>query len=178
MAATKLEIQELRSYLDTSDNHDLIEEIVFLAKNFPKVKEYYSVKIKEENKEKILKKYKEKIKNEFFPVKGEPKFRSSVMRKLISDFKVISDSNKETIDLKLSFIEYGLEFTHKYGVMDISFYNKLIDIFDEALNNIIDMECKDYFFNRCKKIVENSANIGWGFTYNMEELFEDYYRTN
>ncbi len=70
MDAIKLEIQELRSYLDKSDNHDLIEEIVFLAKNFPKVKEYYSVKIDEENKEKILKKYKEKINNEFFPVKA------------------------------------------------------------------------------------------------------------
>jgi hypothetical protein len=176
LGKTDLKIKELRKFLNKQEKQDIIEELVSLTKNYSELREYFLIKIKPEYEVKILNKYKKIIKEEFVIYKGKSGLNFKLMKKALTDFKKISDNKKLIIDLQLSHVEYGVEFTNRYGDIGVPFYDNIEKTFDKALKMIIDNDLQVYFRDRCKNILAESDNIGWGFSCNMIDIFDYYYQ--
>lgn len=176
MKKTDLKIKELRKFLDKQEKQDIIEELVSLTKNYSELREYFLIKIKPEYEVEILNQYKQKIKDEFIIYKGMSGLNFNLMKKSLTDFKKISDNKKLIIDLHLSYVEYGVEFTNRYGDIGVTFYDNIEKTFDKALEMILVNNFQEYFYDRCKKIVNESDNIGWGFSCNMIDIFDYYFQ--
>lgn len=171
---TKLKITDLKKYLKTLTIEELQKEIIFLAKNYKEVKEYYSIKINPESEYEILAKYKRIIMNEFLPDKGFGMMRYKVARDAIKDFQKISDSPKNIAELMLFYAEVGVEFTNIFGDIDDRFYANIEKAYHEALVFICKNGLEEVFFEKAKKIRDNARGIGWGFSDNMDDIYFNY----
>ncbi len=100
------------------------------------------------------------------------------MKKAIADFKKISTAPENIADLMISRVENGVDFTNKYGDMDLKFYNNILGIYSATLAYIEANDLQIKFKDRCKKVVENSQGIAWMFPEEMEiiyyEVFDDF----
>lgn len=172
---SKLKITDLKKYLKAKDNKELEEEIVEIVKLFPNVKEYYEAKIYSSNEDDIMEKYRKVIKNEFFPERGFGKLRYSIAQKAITDYKKIATKPRNVAELMISYVEYGVEFTNEFGDIDEKFYGNMERMYQKAIEFIFDNDLENFFQKRCEKIMENSRIIGYGFEYNMDEIFSMYF---
>jgi hypothetical protein len=168
----QLKMTELKKYLASKNQPELIKEIVNLCNLFPNVKEYYATNIVPDAEHELLEKYKKSIKNEFSPDRGDGKLRYSVMNKAISDFKKISQCNVHIAELMISCVEYGVEFTNTYGDIDECFYVKMVAMYENAADYVIKENLEEVFQKRFRNMVDESSDIGWGF---YDALLETYY---
>ncbi|AZR72686.1 hypothetical protein BBF96_04340 [Anoxybacter fermentans] len=173
----KVKQSELKKYLSTKSDVELKKEILELFKLYPNVQEYYYLKIYPEKEEEIMEKYLQIIRDEFFPERGVPTLRYSIMRKAISDFKKISKTPKNIAELMMSYVEFGVDFTNVYGDISARFYNSIFSMYEKTISYILKNNLQQYFKERCRKVMEKSRGIGWGFGDDMEclyyENFED-----
>lgn len=128
-----------------------------------------------QNKEEILEKYKKIIVDEFFPERGYPTLRYSVAKKAISDYKKISEDNKSIAELMMIYVENGVEFTNTYGDIDGQFYNSISGMFVNLLEFISKNNLEETFKHRCRRVMEQSDGIGWGFGDFMVETYYNYF---
>jgi hypothetical protein len=170
-----LTVTELKKRLKLKSNEELIEEIVELYKKFPDVKDYYISNLSTEGMLEILEKYKKIVQNEFFPSVGFGKLRLSVARKTVNDFKKISNSSYDIADIMLHYVENGVDFTNEYGDIDEPFYSSIESMFESALKHISKSNLEDKFYSRCKKILDDTSGIGWGFHDTLGDLFHSYF---
>ena len=101
---TKLTLTQLKNHLKSKSANELVQEISELYKKFADVKDYYQTTLSESDKKEVLQKYKLIVRNEFFPLRGEPKMRLSVARKAVNDFKKISSSPENIADLMVFYV--------------------------------------------------------------------------
>jgi len=134
--------------------------------------EYYATP----NEEVKLEEYKNIIYNEFYPAgkRAEPKFRFSVCKKAISDFKGLKPAPDKLADLMLYLPELGAEFTHKYGDMWEQYYTAVENNFRAALKFIADNNLFAQFETRIRQCLDWSEDCGWGFTEVMWDTYYDY----
>jgi len=115
---------------------------------------------------------------EFFPSRGHGALRYSVMRQALIDFKKNSNNKEVIIDLMLTYVENGVEFTLTYGDIDENFYEKIERMYENALEEIVENDLQTQFSERCE-IIRNGANgIGWGFGDNMCYFYEEYLKND
>lgn len=171
----QLKANDLKKYLASKNQPDLMKEIAELCKLFPNVKEYYAAKLVPDAEQEVLEKYKKIIKNEFFPDRGFGKLRYSVINKAISDFKKISKKPEYVAELMVSCVEYGVDFTNTFGDIDEKFYVKMASMYDNSANYVVNEKLEEIFQNRFKKMSDACGNIGWGFYEELIELFYTYF---
>jgi hypothetical protein len=164
----------LKKHFKEFTKEGLIEEILRLFRMFDEVKEYYQSTIGD-NEAEVLKKYKSIIENEFFPSRGDGRARLSVAKKAISDFKRVSSSSKAVADIMLFYVETGVRYTDEYGDIDEQFYSSMESMYEKTLKFITENNLKEYFRQRCEKIVDDSDGIGWGFGDGLCDMFENYF---
>lgn len=164
---------DVKKYLRSLSKDEMEKELLNLIKIFKEVKEYYSIKLNGDNSDEILTNYKDKILNEFFPKRGHGKFNFTNIRKTISNFKKISSNPRQIADLVLYSVEQGVKFTNTYGSINERFYISLEKLFDEATKFIKANKIAEDFVKRCKKIVSDSASIGWGFSDAVEDIISE-----
>jgi hypothetical protein len=119
--------------------------------------------------------YKKKIENEFFPDRGQPKFRLSEIKKDIVHFEKITESPTHSFELRLLFVEMGVEFTRTYGDIDARFYNSILNMYESMIRTLNEEDGDDLFDefeDRIFSVVQNSAGIGWGFHDGLAELYQ------
>lgn len=170
----KVKIADLRKYLKKKSDKELMDEIVELFKTNKQVQEIYSIKVNPANEALLLKEYKEKITEHFFPSRGMIELDYKYLKQLISDFEKTSPSNKNVVELLLCYAECGVDFTNTYGDIDAKFYNNIAGIFERALHLIVKSDLEELYYLNCKSIMDDSTDIGWGFSDWMVELFHDY----
>jgi hypothetical protein len=78
-----------------------------------------------------LEKYRHKIVEQFFPARGDGKLKLAEARKAIRDYRKATGNLTGTIDLMLTYVENGTEFTHEFGDINESFYNSLESVLNE-----------------------------------------------
>jgi hypothetical protein len=97
--------------------------------------------------------------NDYF---ATPKYGPA--RKIITDYKKTQDT-LGTLDLMLTYVEAGNEFTNAYGDIDGPFYDSLcsmLDTFEKLLKT--DMENSlPYFKERLQLLAQSAKDIGWGY---------------
>ena len=125
----------------------------------------------------VIEKYKAIIKDEFFPNRGFGRAKLSVAKKAISDFKKICQTKALVADLMLYYVEIGVRFTREYGDIDEPFYNSMEGMYEKVMNYIAENELQEAFKDRCRKVVVNTSNIGWGFHDTLSDIYEEHFNS-
>jgi len=161
----------IKNHLQQFTKEQLIEQINELHKKYKDVKDYYAFCM-DPDEEKTLKKYKTIIYESFYPKRGF-KLSLSQARKAISDFKKLCHSPKYIADAMLYYVECGVLFTNDFGDINEPFYNSMEGMFKDVCVLIQKNNLEKLFKERCKKIMEDTRGIGWGF---HDCLADAYYR--
>lgn len=169
-----MKISELNKNLKEATKGQLIKDIVALYKKNEFVKDYYNSKYCEGNDGALLIKYKEIIEHEFFPVNGFGEARLSVAKKAISEYKKINDNPENLSELMVFYVENGVSYTDCYGDINEQFYLSMEGMYERALKHISSNNLERKFDERCKKIVSDTKNMGWGFHDQLRETYYSY----
>ncbi|MBD2357670.1 hypothetical protein H6G41_24175 [Tolypothrix sp. FACHB-123] len=173
MTQQKINLTHLKQYLKSCSQEELISDIAELFKKFPSVKDYYQIKLYPQEDKEIATKYKKIIESEFFPTRGLGKARLSVAKKAISDYKKICKTDAALIDVMLFYVEQGVKFTKAYGDIDEPFYLSMEGVYEQAVGIIIKSNLQDIFQQRCRKIMENTSGMGWGFHDTLTDIYQE-----
>jgi hypothetical protein len=167
--------KEFKKFLSELSKEELVKEIEKLCSKFPLVKTFYDVELSGDTA-KLLSEAKRKIENEYFPLRGFGKARSGEVKKIIDDFAKVSIYPKDLIDLYLFRFEMAVKFTNAYGDIDDVFYTSAINVYAKALKLIFHHGYESEFNHRCKLLMEETRNIGWGFSDGVEELYYSHFQ--
>jgi len=109
--------------------------------------------------------YRRKIVEQFFPARGDGKLKLSEARKAIRDYRKATGNIAGTIDLLLTYVENGTEFTEQFGDIDKPFYNSLESAAEEMKALIFkqEPECYQRFRERVVRLERMVGRIGWGY---------------
>lgn len=136
----------------------------------------------EENEGAALEMYRHKIVEQFFPRRGYGKLKLADARKAIRDYQKATGNVAGTIELMLTFVEAGTEFTCEFGDIDAPFYRNLGSVLNEMAQLIREDGADLYrrFRERIVRLVEYADRIGWGYgdelrgqVYLLEEELSD-----
>lgn len=164
----------LKKYLQQFSKEQLIAQIIELNIKYKDVKTYYefsinpnSDKAKEEAKKIISKCISTDINTN-----GGPKLKLREARKAITDFKKLSPTENDIADVMLFYVECGVNYTNSFGDIDEPFYNSIAGMFYDTCKYIQANGMQSAYKLRCKLIMDETSNIGWGF---HDELSDCYY---
>jgi len=103
-----------------------------------------------------------------------PRFREA--KKVISEYRKSTGDLRGTLDLMLTYIERGHEFTLDFGDIDEPFYDKLINMLEhfaiELRRSPAKYELYELFRPRLMAIRRNS-DIGWGYGDFIQETVDE-----
>src|ERR1022692_286122 len=119
----------------------------------------------DENSGAALEKYRRKIVEQFFPPRGDGKLKLGEARKAIRDYRKATGNLDGTIDLMLTHVENGTEFTREFGDVNESFYNSLESVLNE-MTQLLMSEGKELypkFRARVQRLATRADGIGWGY---------------
>ncbi len=173
-----MKITELKKHLKESTKEQLIKDIADLFKKNEFVKDYYLSKYGDDNSQSIIPKYKKIIEHEFFPINGDGKARLSVAKKAITDFKKICDDKALIAELMLFYVENGVNYTLCYGDINEQFYLSMESMYEQVLDLITDHNLVNIFKDRCRKIVKDTEDMGWGFHDQLGDIYCNYIEPN
>ena len=153
----------------------LIAEIGEIFSKFDSVRDYYRSRVNPGESQKLGDKYKSIIEDEFFPEVGFGKGRLSVARKAVSDYKKVTTSKLGIADVMLYYVEIGVKYTVEYGDINEAFYNSMESMYSGAVKYIDQHGMQEQFEERCRKIVEDTSDIGWGFHDGLGDIYASYF---
>ena len=78
----------------------------------------------------------------------------------------------DTIDIMLFYVEQGVKFTLAYGDIDEAFYASMEGMYEKALSAMTELDSKNIFEQRSRKIVTDTSGIGWGFHDTLSDIFQ------
>jgi len=76
----------------------------------------------------------------------------------------------------LWFVESAVYCVGNYGDLYEDFYDETENFFEEVLDFMKHHRLLDDFKNRCKKVVEESADTGYGFHESLSDSFYTYFQ--
>ncbi len=167
-------LTDLKKYLKNCSQSELIDEIAELFKQIPAVKDFYQIKLNPQAEIEVVEKYKKIVENEFFPARGFGKARLSVARKAVNDYKKIAVSPESVADIMLFYVEQGVQFTREYGDINESFYSSMESMYETALQWIVKHGLEGVAEPRCRRIVELTSGMGWGFYDALYDIYEKF----
>lgn len=165
----------LKKYLQKFSKEQLIAQIVELNAKYKDVKKYYEFSINP-NSDKAKEEAK-KIIRKNINTDGMPKLKLREARQAVTDFKKLSPSESDLADIMLFYVECGVDFTNSFGDIDEPFYNSIAGMFHDAGKYIKSDGMQAQFKQRCKQIMDDTANIGWGFHDELSNYYHDFIET-
>lgn len=124
--------------------------------------------------------YRARIVEQFFPKRGFGKLKLSEARKAVREYKKATGNAEGTIELLLTYLENGNEFTCQYGDISASFYDSLCSVMDE-LAGMLKSEGRAVYAkvsDRLDRVATKAKGIGWGYgdhiNWAVEELAEKF----
>jgi hypothetical protein len=173
MAKTDLRIGTLKRYLKPRSREELVTDIVDLFTRFDSVRDYYHTRLVPEDEAVVIEKYKAVIKNEFLPARGFGQAKLSVARKAVSEYRKVSRSKASLVDLMLYYVEVGVEYTNTYGNIDEAFYESMGNMYKWVAELVVKNDLEELYEGRCRRIVEDTSGIGWGFHDRLREIYDE-----
>jgi hypothetical protein len=170
-------LPEIKKHLKAQSADQLVALLMECYKLSPDVKNYIHVMIDPEGTVAALhKKSKETIIQEFYPERGVPKLRYAVAKKAISDFNKYNTDISLTLDLMITYVEQGVEFTRDYGDIDERFYNTMISMYKNVMRTISksgDLGPFLKYKDRLEKIVKDADGTGWWFGEELAQIYHE-----
>ncbi len=121
----------------------------------------------------MLWKYRDKITEEFYPKRGlYGRFRASVIRKAISDYRRSTDDLSGTLELMITYIETGTTFMNEIGDIEelINSLCSMVREVAELLPTLEDQEKTEEFLKRLVVARDEAQGFGWGYGDVMDEV--------
>ena len=119
----------------------------------------------EENAGAALETYRRKIVDQFFPPRGDGKLKLAEARNAIRHYRKATGDLSGTIDLMLTYVENGTEFTREFGDINESFYNSLESVLNEMAQLLMG-EGREFYYKfreRVQRLATRANGIGWGY---------------
>lgn len=128
-----------------------------------------------------LETYRERIVEQFFPKRGSfGKLKLAEARKAVRDYKKATGNTEGTLELLVTYLENGNEFTCQYGDISGPFYDSLCSVMDEISALIVKEGAAAYekVASRLDHVATKANGIGWGYgdhiNWAVEELAEKF----
>jgi hypothetical protein len=125
----------------------------------------------------VLETYRRKIIAQFFSKStvGIGPLKLGEARKAIRDYRKATGNLAGTVELLMTYVESGTEFTSQYGDINERFYNSLESALDElaALLRGKARETYPLINGRLAKVARTAGGIGWGYGDHVFEVVED-----
>jgi hypothetical protein len=110
----------------------------------------------------------------FNPPRGFPSFKPAEAKKAVQQFAKLAPKH-EAIEMMLLFVQSGIQATTQYGDIDEAFYISLEDMWESALDLILQYQgvlgILQYQLPKLKRILATAQGFGWGFTDQMNDVF-------
>lgn len=158
--------RNVRRQLDEWPKPALIALVKDLYEASPDNRDFLHARFQaEEDTGAALEKYRQKIVEQFFPSRGFGKLKLSEARKAIRDYRKATGNLTGTIDLMLTYVENGTEFTHQFGDINEPFYNSLESVLNEMTQLLLREGSELYrrFRERVQGLTTHADHIGWGY---------------
>jgi len=158
--------QNIRQQLNEWTKSALIALVKDLYDASPDNRDFLQARFQAEaNVGTALEKYRHKIVEQFFPARGFGKLKLGEARKAIRDYRKATGNLAGTIDLMLTYVENGTEFTHEFGDINESFYNSLESVLNEMAELLLGEGSELYpqFRERVQHLTVHADHIGWGY---------------
>jgi hypothetical protein len=165
----KLTKKALLKHLDKSDKEDIIREVVILFDTFKNVKEFYTAELTDEANP-MLERYKKKIKIAYSSENPKERTTNLNVNKLIKEFKKISIYECDLADLMLHRVECGVAAFRRNNNRSATFYNCIVNSFEDAINIISANDYQAEFRLRIHQILKTSEPGKFGTPARMKEL--------
>jgi hypothetical protein len=112
-----------------------------------------------------LEKYRQRIVEQFFPRRGFGKLKLAEARKAIRDYRKATGNVVGAIDLMLTYVENGTDFTRQFGDINEAYYNSLESVMNEIVQLLWKGEAELYphFRERIQRLESYADHIGWGY---------------
>ena len=165
---------QLKKRLQSMDRESLELLLTTLYQESATVKEMLNIRLQGEDYTlEVAEKYKKKLRRIFFPRDIiRTGFSLSEAKGIVREFaQQYGKCSLATVDLKLAFAEYALEFTNEFGDIDEPFYNALVSMYADVIDAAMDDD------DICEKLKPrlraclNDIQCGWG----LEEDLRDQY---
>jgi hypothetical protein len=158
--------QKIRQQLDDWSKPALVALVKDLHDASPDNRDFLLARFQaEEGAGAALEKYRRKIVEQFFPARGDGKLKLADARKAIRDYRRATGNLTGTIDLMLTYVENGTEFTHEFGDINESFYNSLESVLTEMAQLLMREGTELYprSRERIRRLATLADGIGWGY---------------
>ena len=112
-----------------------------------------------------VERYRRTIIEQFFPSRGFGKLKLAEARKAIRDYRKATGNLAGTIDLMLTYVENGTQFTREFGDINEAYYSSL----ESVLHEMTQLLWKDdpalypQFRERVQRLEDHADHIGWGY---------------
>lgn len=170
----KLTKSVLNKHLKQLNNDQLIDLVKACYGASKDMEKFLAIKILgDEAVESLFQEYRKKVEKEFFPDRGHGKLRLQEAKNAISEFKRLTENVKYTLELKLIYVENGVEFTLCYGDIDERFYYSMASMYADIISTVNEdeeAELFDEYEDRIEAIVAKTEEIGWGFHDQLADL--------
>ena len=112
-----------------------------------------------------VERYRRTIIEQFFPQRGFGKLKLAEARKAIRDYRRATDHLAGTIDLMLTYVENGTQFTREFGDINEAYYNSLESVLQEMTQLLRKGDPSLYpeFRERIQRLGGHADYIGWGY---------------
>ena len=161
----------IRQALEGWDKPAMTGLVKDLYEASPENRDFLNARFEADGEGAALETYREKIVQQFFPDRGFGKLKLSEARKAIRDFKKASGHVAGVIDLMLTYVEKGTEFTHEFGDINDAYYNSL----ESVMNDMVKLLFKEgrnlypRFRERILHLRIHADSIGWGYGDYLED---------
>ena len=163
----------LRPQLNASSKSAVIALVKDLYNHSADNRDFLEARFQAQDGGAALEKYRRKIVEQFFPRYGNGigKLKLGEARKAIRDYRKATGNLAGTLELMLTYVENGTQFTREYGDIDEGFYNSLDSVLAELARLLINEAPDLYpgFQERLEQVEYAAANIGWGYCDSVRE---------
>ena len=111
------------------------------------------------------------IERAFAPRRGLPTFKTGPARQAVKNYAQFAPP-QQVLDLELHFVEQGISCTAAYGDLDGAVYNSVTSVWQAALRRAADLPERDVPWSRLERTVANAQGYGWGFSDEMQALYD------
>ncbi|PWW07530.1 hypothetical protein DFQ01_102429 [Paenibacillus cellulosilyticus] len=170
----KLTKSALNKHLKQLTNEQLIELVKACYSSSKDMEKFLAVRILgDEAVVPLFEQYRQKVEDEFFPKRGHGKLRLKEAKSAIAEFERLTGNEKYSLELKLIYVENGVEFTLAFGDIDERFYYSMTSMYADMIDAVNEDETGarfDEYKERLEAIVSRTRGIGWGFHDALDDL--------
>lgn len=163
----------LKPHLQRLTKDELVQLLRDLYRLNADNKVFLSTRFLATTPEEMAEPYRKVIRQVFNPDRGHPSLKIGVARKALNDFKKACADPIAVIDFMLYYVEQGVICTNNYGDIHAAFYDSLISVFGNAMEEYAKLDdpvVRERFRTRIFKMVRDTADVGWGFHDGLVEL--------